>query len=468
MSAAIENIVKRIKEAFIQNNLNKSRIYPAEKFNHSEAHLEYLYRNWTHSMSENDNTSEIAIVLFFYLLIIVISIFGNSIVCQTVFRNSRVKSTINLYIENLAVSDLMMTGINIPLQLTEILLRNWPLGLPLCKCLHFMGSLTICGSTLTMTCIALDRFQVTAYPLKPRPSVKSTVHKIILIWMTASVLSSPYAWISDVREDFTLKNMTRCRLMYPDPKVQSRMCFTLVTLTLKFIIPLTVAGITYFRIGVIIWKRRSIGLTTQKTHQREAKWKTIKMLLIVLVVFATCWSPRVIYLAYQDIRGDINYFKKHNSTIWLICHWLAMSSVCFNPFIYCWLNNDFQKAAKKIFKCCFPIGKKKTQEPVTNFQPQSCNEELLLPGSSYNSLNKSSQKSEDIQCEKHLEHFNTKDINSFQTTKILQLSKNVNKVLINPSITISVYIPKENTKTERLQICKGNTQFKKSESRTFV
>lgn len=467
MSVAIESIVKRIKEALIvQNNLNKSRIYPAEEFNHSEAHLEYIYQNWTHSMRENNNTSVIALVLFFYFLIIVVSIFGNYIVCKTVFRNSRVKSTINLYIGNLSVSDLMMTGINIPLQLTEILIRNWPLGLPLCKCLHFVGSLTICVSTLTMTCIALDRFKVTAYPLKPRPSIKSTVHKIILIWITACVLSSPYAWISDVREDFTIKRMTRCRLMYPDPEVKSRMCFTLLTLTLKFIMPLTVAGITYFRICVIIWKRPSIGLTTQnqKKHQREAKWKTIKMLLIVLVVFAICWSPRVIYLAYQDIRGDINYFKKHNSTIWFICHWLSMSSVCFNPFIYCWLNNDFQTAAKKFFKCCFPIRRKKTQEPVANFLPQSCNEELLLPGSSYNSSN----KSEEIPCEKHLENFKTKDMNSFQPTKILQLSNNEAKVLINPSITISIYIPKENTKSDRLQICKGNAQFKKSESRTFV
>lgn len=35
--------------------------------------------------------------------------------------------------------------------------------------------------------------------------------------------------------------------------------------------------------------------------------------------------------------------------IFLIVHWFAMSSVCYNPFIYCWLNANFRREASKLF-----------------------------------------------------------------------------------------------------------------------
>ena len=37
---------------------------------------------------------------------------------------------------------------------------------------------------------------------------------------------------------------------------------------------------------------------------------------------------------------------RHNSNAFLACHWLAMSSVCYNPFVYCWLNAAFRDAVK--------------------------------------------------------------------------------------------------------------------------
>ncbi|KFM59686.1 putative G-protein coupled receptor 83, partial [Stegodyphus mimosarum] len=167
----------------------------------------------------------------------------------------------------------------------------------------------------------------------------------------AMVVSSPYPLLSDVVEDTSYKKMIRCRLIYPQPETEFRKTLTVITLSIQYLIPLLISGITYSKICCIIWHRPSIGAVTpnQKTRLQTAKWKTIKMLMVVFIVFSFCWLPLNMYHVYQDIRGVVGPMK-HNSTIFLMCHWFAMSSVCYNPFIYCWLNDSFRNMIAQNFR----------------------------------------------------------------------------------------------------------------------
>ncbi|CAG2183444.1 unnamed protein product [Oppiella nova] len=75
------------------------------------------------------------------------------------------------------------------------------------------------------------------------------------------------------------------------------------------------------------------------------------MLILVVTIFALCWLPFNVYY----LLLDFGITKKANFLIFLLCHWLAMSSVCYNPFVYCWLNENFRKEAKKFFRCIIEI-----------------------------------------------------------------------------------------------------------------
>src|SRR5581483_9887517 len=70
------------------------------------------------------------------------------------------------------------------------------------------------------------------------------------------------------------------------------------------------------------------------------------MLALVVIVFAICWFPTTAlqWLTYFSII-DGNFYQN------VLCHWLAMSSICWNPFIYCWLNESFKKEVRKIIWC---------------------------------------------------------------------------------------------------------------------
>lgn len=73
--------------------------------------------------------------------------------------------------------------------------------------------------------------------------------------------------------------------------------------------------------------------------------------MIVVVVFAICWMPINIYHAYRDF-DIVDSPTKHKSNIFFVCHWIAMSSVCYNPFIYCWLNDTFRAVARSHIRWC--------------------------------------------------------------------------------------------------------------------
>lgn len=68
----------------------------------------------------------------------------------------------NMFIVNLAVSDLLLCTITMPLTLMEILTKHFPFGnnFFICKIIGTLQATSIFVSTISITTIALDRYQV--------------------------------------------------------------------------------------------------------------------------------------------------------------------------------------------------------------------------------------------------------------------------------------------------------------------
>lgn len=60
-----------------------------------------------------------ALLIVAYSVIIVMSLFGNTLVCHVVLKNKRMHSATSLFIVNLAVSDIMITLLNTPFTLVS-------------------------------------------------------------------------------------------------------------------------------------------------------------------------------------------------------------------------------------------------------------------------------------------------------------------------------------------------------------
>ncbi|XP_053129297.1 G-protein coupled receptor 83-like [Hemicordylus capensis] len=301
---------------------------------------------------ESQSPTAKALLVVAYSVIIGISLFGNLVVCHVVAKNKRMQhSATSLFIVNLAVADLMITLLNTPFTLVRFVSSTWIFGKLMCHISRFVQYCSVHVSVLTLAAIALDRHQVIMHPLKPRMSVVKGGLCIIIIWVMASCFSLPHA-IYQKLIWFSYGNRTKrmvCLSSFPPPTDLFWKYLDLTTFVLLYILPLLVISITYAMVAKKLWMRNAIGDVTMEqyyTHQRKKKM-TLKMLMMVVVVFAVCWFPLNCYLVLMSSKAIHS-----NNALYFAFHWFAMSSTCYNPFIYCWLNESFRAELKSLLAVC--------------------------------------------------------------------------------------------------------------------
>ena len=127
------------------------------------------------------------------MVVITIGTFGNLLVIAAVIRQPALRIRGNAFIINLAVSDLLLCLVTMPLTLIELLNDHWLLGDSVlsCKAAGGLQALSVFVSTITIAVIALDRYQLIIYPTKDVLKRIGAVTGIFLIWMTGFCLASP-------------------------------------------------------------------------------------------------------------------------------------------------------------------------------------------------------------------------------------------------------------------------------------
>ncbi|GFS75790.1 probable G-protein coupled receptor 83 [Nephila pilipes] len=267
------------------------------------------------------------------------------------------RSSTYVFIANLALSDILMTVLNIPFNVARILLDDWPFGSFMCSFVPLVQVTSVYVSTFTMTCIAVDRYRIISKPLEPRLRSMQAIKIIVCVWLLALLLSLPHAIFNKIETVFTNRHLVRCRAVYPR---DTSLWITLVAVFTQYVLPLSITGVLYYLIIGQVWYRNSLGVMTerQRVSQANAKKKTIKMLVVVVILFALCWLPLNTFNVLREFHATGFIHKKlSHSTLFFTCHWLAMSSVCYNPFIYCWLNDNFKSGALNCFLCVINAGR---------------------------------------------------------------------------------------------------------------
>ncbi|XP_034467971.1 probable G-protein coupled receptor 83 [Hippoglossus hippoglossus] len=291
------------------------------------------------------------LLLAAYSLIIVVSLFGNILVCHVLVKNKRTQSATSLFIMNLAVADIFITVLNTPFTLVRFVNSTWVFGRTMCHISRFVQYCSLHVSTLTLTAIALDRRQVILHPLRPRRSQAQGRVWVVVIWIMATCFSLPHA-IYQKLLTFTYskeKERSLCVPDFPEPSDIYWQYIDLLTFILLYVLPLLIITASYTTVACRLWRHNAIGDTTTAQHatQRRKRRRTLAMLLLVVGVFAVCWFPLNCYVVLLSSQAI------HSSNALYFCfHWLAMSSTCYNPFIYCCLNPTFRHELRLLYDMC--------------------------------------------------------------------------------------------------------------------
>ena len=303
-----------------------------------------------------------SIVLFMYLITSIVAVIGNIFICLVVYNKKQMRSTTYILIVSMAISDII-GGLTIPGQ--WFFCSTWFLsigssGERICGLHKSAQILSYYVSTFTMTAIAIDRYRLVLHPLKPR--IK-WVWPVAITWLLGMLFTSTTLASMRVSEYFSpTQGLIGCRVIFAhDVSFILRKIRVLLVMSTQYIIPLGITAFLYGMVMYTIWKRETVGSVTQDKKQSldKHKRKTIKMLIVVVVLFALAWLPTHImhFLKFYTNIIPLEKGKCNSSTFYTLCYWLGISSCSYNVFIYCYFNSDFRLEAIRYWNMIFPFWK---------------------------------------------------------------------------------------------------------------
>lgn len=324
------------------------------------------------------------IYIFLYCIIFLLGVTGNSLVVYVVLRNKSMQTITNIFITNLAASDILMSLLSVPFTPLAYFMGAWNFGETLCHIVPMIQCISVYVSTLTSTAIAIDRYFVIVYPFKPRMKLLVCLMLIVAVWIISISISLPLGIYQEVHTNDN--HEAYCRERWP--RRQSRQFFTVTSLVLQYIVPCCIITFCYSKVSRVLRKRSRAkigsGSKSREKDEMEIKRKrrTNKMLIAMVAIFMCCWLPLNIVLLVTDYQEAV--IKWYYYTLFFFtAHVIAMSSIIYNPFLYAWMNDNFKKEFKQILPFLFPRGREsnvngsytqytnvETQQSVVNKSPQ--------------------------------------------------------------------------------------------------
>ncbi|NXP85744.1 NPFF2 protein, partial [Passerina amoena] len=297
-----------------------------------------------------------AVFITSYLLIFLLCMVGNGGVCFIVLWSRHMHTVTNLFILNLAVSDLLVGLFCMPTTLLDNIIAGWPFGSLVCKMNGMVQGISVSASVFTLVAIAMDRFRCIVHPFKPKLTVPAAVATIAVIWALAVAIMCPSAALLRLRQEKRFQvllgtgNATRpvfwCREEWPEPAM--RKAYTTVLFANIYLAPLALIVLMYARIGVSLRHAAVPGAGKRGREQRRGAWrrkrKAIHMLVLVTLLFALSWLPlwSLMLLSDYGSLSDVQ-LQLINVYIYPLAHWLAFSNSSVNPIIYGFCNRSFRR-----------------------------------------------------------------------------------------------------------------------------
>ncbi|XP_068608257.1 growth hormone secretagogue receptor type 1-like [Brachionichthys hirsutus] len=301
-------------------------------------------------------------------LLFLVGVAGNVMTILVVSKYRDMRTTTNLYLCSMAVSDLLIF-LCMPLDLYRMWrYRPWSLGVALCKLFQFVSESCTYSTILSITALSVERYLAICFPLRAKALVtKRRVRALILLLWTVSLLSAgPVFVMVGVERDsvgpinhswgpnetaLSPEDTRECRMT--QYAVESGLMGAMVWLSsVFFFMPVFFLTVLYSLIGRRLWQRHRETTTKSRiAHRDKSNRQTIKMLVVVVVAFILCWLPFHVgrYLQFRSLDAPsplLSLLSEYCSLVSVVLFYL---SAAINPILYNTMSWKYRGAATRLF-----------------------------------------------------------------------------------------------------------------------
>ncbi|XP_072269892.1 probable G-protein coupled receptor 150 [Pyxicephalus adspersus] len=296
-----------------------------------------------------------------------VALLGNSLVLYMICSGKDKKRKINFLIIHLALADLYVSLTTLFSQIIwEVLEDEWLAGDVACRIFKVFQVSGLFASSNIITILALERHHVITNPLcTPLP----TRCFAAMGWLLALLFSMPQALVFNAAQT---EEGTRCRNIFwklPKWHFQVYIIYSSVTI---FFLPVCILTATYSHILWVIWRKgknpkiskhlndacelqttkRPFKLEATNSCIPRAKVKTLKMTLVIIILFIVCGLPYFVVemkVAFGTITGL-------DEEVMAVLGIFVVTNSAVNPYVYLFFKTNnvlLSRMKKKVcFTCC--------------------------------------------------------------------------------------------------------------------
>ena len=321
-------------------------------------------------LTSNFDTSTQVMLIVAFAILIAFGALGNGLVCFVVARNPSMRTPRNIFIINLAISDLTLCLFTQPFNLLKVSMPMWSLGGFMCKFVPMFAGTNVFVSTISITAIALDRFQVIVYPTRDSMKRVGAAVALLAIWLISLLMASPLLIFNVLKPVEIAPDIVLYYVCVEKPELHyEKGAYSIASMIFQYIVPILIVTVAHARICNklkyrMINQQPTVALNSpfqKRKNEREAKRKrkTNTLLVTIAAVFVCSWMPLNVFNIMADF--NLTYLKTidEKSLVFPICHLLVLSSACTNPLLYGWLNENFRREFVSVLcsPCCKSIRK---------------------------------------------------------------------------------------------------------------
>ncbi|XP_049901290.1 trace amine-associated receptor 13c-like [Epinephelus moara] len=286
-----------------------------------------------------------AILLYtLFSSITVLTVALNLMVIISISHFRQLHTPTNLLLLSLAVSDLLVGVVVMPVETVRFIETCWLLGDVMCALSYIIGFTLTSASVGNMVLISIDRFVAICFPLQyPNKITRSRIEVSVCLCWACSFLYNGLILKDHLRQP------DRYNSCYGECMVVINYISGTVDLVFTFIGPCSIILILYIRVFIVAVSQaramqshitaaaaRKVPVTAKKSERKAARTLGI-VILVFLMSFCPYYYPS---LAGQDISND--------ASSWAIVSWLLFFNSCLNPIIYAFFYPWFRKAIRFI------------------------------------------------------------------------------------------------------------------------
>ncbi|XP_018424110.1 PREDICTED: G-protein coupled receptor 182 [Nanorana parkeri] len=302
---------------------------------HNWTELMY-YFNSSFSLCEvelDDGVKQIFLFIL-YLLTFVFGLAGNLLVVWVNWQSRRSKSSINLYILNMAVADLGVV-LSLPFWMLEALLEyTWLWGGFLCRFTHYFYFANMFSSIYFLTALSVDRYlTLTSSSVFWRQNQQKIRKGLCIgIWVVSAIFPIPdviHMQLVDTSDPV-------CMFMAPFESYDEwALAVTLMTTVLGFLIPFV----------IILVYNLMTAYHIKKSGRPESR-RHCRLIYAYILTFLLSWLPYHATVIILTLHGSYIFVNCRFAHIlyffYEIIDCTSMLHCVANPVLYNFLSKDFK------------------------------------------------------------------------------------------------------------------------------